>query len=297
MGINISTKPEVDVVNVGEEITQNQLEALTSSSNPSAANPLLTKTAADAAYVVPSTLSNYLLSSTAASTYSALGGTNTFTAANTFNIASGSTVPLTITNLGTGNSFVVNDGPLPDSSNFVINSFGDVGIGKSTPSASVKLDVAGTAFITGTISLNKTVQITHPSGHTNNALHIQNNGTGNGLFIGTGDADTTPVVVKSDRSVAIGSSTVTSGYKLDVRGKIISNDSIVASDPSYTTKLHPYAIEFSDNTLITSGPLPQFNTAVGGGAGDQLYRSTYPDEIQLKIGTYTFRMPARQVTP
>jgi hypothetical protein len=51
----------------------------------------------------------------------------------TITVASGSTVPLTIQNNGTGNSFVVND-VASDTTPFVIDQSGNVGIGTTTPS-------------------------------------------------------------------------------------------------------------------------------------------------------------------
>jgi hypothetical protein len=51
------------------------------------------------------------------------------TAASSFTVTSGSAVPLTITNVGTGNSFVVEDTTNPDSSPFVIGAGGQVVIG------------------------------------------------------------------------------------------------------------------------------------------------------------------------
>jgi hypothetical protein len=56
-------------------------------------------------------------------------GTNAFTNATTVSIASGSAVPLTITNEGAGNSFVVEDSANPDSTPFVVATSGLVGIG------------------------------------------------------------------------------------------------------------------------------------------------------------------------
>ena len=59
---------------------------------------------------------------------------------NTITIASGTTVPLTIQNNGTGNSFVVND-VASDTTPFVIDASGNVGIGTTSPGG--KLDVNG----------------------------------------------------------------------------------------------------------------------------------------------------------
>ena len=51
------------------------------------------------------------------------------TAASSFTVTSGSAVPLTITNVGTGNSFVIEDSASTDSTPFVINAGGQVVIG------------------------------------------------------------------------------------------------------------------------------------------------------------------------
>ncbi|NDC25986.1 MAG: hypothetical protein EBZ49_17905, partial [Proteobacteria bacterium] len=66
-----------------------------------------------------------------------ISGAKTFTAATVFSTgvtisSSGTNVPLTITNDGTGNSFVVND-VTGDTSPFVIDNAGNVGIGTTSP--------------------------------------------------------------------------------------------------------------------------------------------------------------------
>ena len=53
------------------------------------------------------------------------------TAASSFTVTSGTAVPLTITNVGTGNSFVVEDLASPDASPFVIDSAGRVIVGNT----------------------------------------------------------------------------------------------------------------------------------------------------------------------
>jgi len=54
----------------------------------------------------------------------------------------GSANALTITNTGTGNSFVVEDSTSPDATPFVVNAAGNVGVGITTPT-NYKLEVAG----------------------------------------------------------------------------------------------------------------------------------------------------------
>jgi hypothetical protein len=60
-------------------------------------------------------------------------------------VASGTTVPLTISNLGTGKSFVVEDETNPDASPFVIAADGKVGIGVSNPTGN-PLEVGSNNF-------------------------------------------------------------------------------------------------------------------------------------------------------
>ena len=63
---------------------------------------------------------------------------------------SGTGVPLRITNKGTGNSFLVEDVASTDSTPFVINASGLVGIGKTVPT--VLLDVAGVGAFSGALT-------------------------------------------------------------------------------------------------------------------------------------------------
>jgi hypothetical protein len=62
---------------------------------------------------------------------------------NTITIASGTTVPLTIQNNGTGNSFVVND-EVSDTTPFIITAGGSVGIGTTTPDTIFNISSAAT---------------------------------------------------------------------------------------------------------------------------------------------------------
>ena len=51
MTILISDKPEMNVVNVGDELTQNMIDALNGASGPSSANVYVTRSAGDSAYI------------------------------------------------------------------------------------------------------------------------------------------------------------------------------------------------------------------------------------------------------
>jgi hypothetical protein len=96
--------------------------------------------------------------------YNLNGGVST-SGGSTITVASGTTVPLTIQNNGTGNSFVVND-VASDTSPFVIDAAGLVGIG-TTPSGAMLQVVNNTAANVGTIIKGATSQ-------TGDLLQVQN---------------------------------------------------------------------------------------------------------------------------
>lgn len=95
--------------------------------------------------------------------------TNTYTLTGTDNgiiiNQAGTGVPLKITNTGTGNSFWVEDSASTDSTPFVIDASGNVGILKSVPT--VPLDVVGAGAFTGALTAS-----------TFNALSLTSNATG-----------------------------------------------------------------------------------------------------------------------
>lgn len=75
---------------------------------------------------------------------------NAFTNTNTFSANSASSA-ITITQTGAGNALTVEDSS-PDSTPFIIDASGNVGIGKTT--ASVPLDVVGAGTFSGTVTAN-----------------------------------------------------------------------------------------------------------------------------------------------
>lgn len=131
MGISIGDKPEVNVVNVGDELSQNQINALNASAingSPSATNPFLTRT-------------------------------NTFntTDAAVFVTQSGTGDAFRITNTGSGHSFIVEDDTNPDSTPFVINSLGNIGVGRQ-PSTR-KMEIQGNFGVSSACTFDGTVSI------------------------------------------------------------------------------------------------------------------------------------------
>jgi hypothetical protein len=68
-------------------------------------------------------------------------GTNTFTSNQIISVTDNTNAALRVTQLGTGNAILVEDSSNPDSSPFVVDNAGSVGIGTSSPAQ--KLDVTG----------------------------------------------------------------------------------------------------------------------------------------------------------
>jgi hypothetical protein len=99
------------------------------------------------------------------------GLSNTFTQPNVFDIGSSSTA-VRISQTGTGNALLVEDSANPDSTPFVIDASGNVGIGKLSPA--VLLDVAGVGAFSGALTAS-----------TFNALSLTSNTTGFAIAGGT----------------------------------------------------------------------------------------------------------------
>ena len=174
-----------------------------------------------------------------------VNGVSTFAASSASDI-------VTITQNGTGNALRVND-VSNDTTPFIINSGGLVGIGTTIPTQ--RLDVRGNVTITGDLYLGTQVnksRITYttdvartliiPSldgtrtfsfiqqnevitgiktfstSSTSDIVTITQSGTGNALRVNDITNDTTPFVVDAIGSVGIGTTRATTNIKLDVRG-------------------------------------------------------------------------------
>ena len=120
----------------------------------------------------------------------------------TITVASGTTVPLTIQNNGTGNSFVVND-VASDTTPFVIDAAGNVGIGTASPTSYTTTGAAiiGTAgnsqFYAGSTANGLTVSAY--SGQT----YVQTNAD---MYLGTGSSNTLAFRTNGTNHVSIDTS-------------------------------------------------------------------------------------------
>jgi hypothetical protein len=137
-------------------------------------------------------------------------------------LATSSGVPLTITNTGTGNSFVVEDSASTDSSPFLIDASGNVGIGTSTPTT--KLNIEGGADSTTGIM----TRFTNPSSGSKSKIWFTDGLTYNWTFGTNGNAFTFsngeyPTVSGTER------------LRIDTNGRIIIPAGGVLEAPIATT--------------------------------------------------------------
>jgi hypothetical protein len=113
-------------------------------------------------------------------------------------LAVSGTGTVSITNTGTGNSFLVEDETSTDSTPFVINNEGRVGVGTGFPGARLDVQESGIAV----------------------AMRITNTGSGNSFVVeDSTTTDTSPFVIRADGNVGIG--LTLPSVKLDILGNQI----------------------------------------------------------------------------
>ena len=156
---------------------------------------------------------------------------------------------LHVNNTGSGNSFLVEDDTNPDSTPFVIDSIGRVGIGTTNPGEKVSI-VDGNQFIWG-------------SGNTNTGLRLQY-GLGTSFWVNTPSGGTMSIG-------GIGTSAPSSGVI-----NITSTGNVGIGIPTPTEKLH-----VAGNALIT-GTTFTGNLIVTGGTGiNWISGSTSTDMLRI----------------
>jgi hypothetical protein len=171
------------------------------------------------------------------------------------NVGIGTTTPwakLSVTNTGTGPSFVVEDSTSPDSTPFIVTASGDVGIGTASPVG--LLDVSGVSGTSINISTPFTASaygdlvFTSPSVSTYNArirANVPGDGTRNLQFITAKDAaEGVAMTILGTGNVGIG--TTNPGAKLDVAGAVkFSASSELPNGPA--------VLNNSDGLLLVAG--------------------------------------------
>ncbi len=135
-GLRVNSNTNDIMAEIGyNQLTLNQTLAFTGGSGfavPAAADTSVARAAAGKIYIGNATGGDY---------------SGTLIASN---VGIGTTTPwgkLSVTNSGSGPSFIVEDDTSPDSTPFVIDATGNVGIGTASPFAGYKLQVVGTASI------------------------------------------------------------------------------------------------------------------------------------------------------
>jgi hypothetical protein len=127
---------------------------------------------------------------------------------------------------GTNNVAAIRiDDELNDTTPFIIDSSGNIGIGHDGPT--YKLDICG-----GSSNQNMVKIFNYGNGDT---FRIINNGSGTSFRVDDQTSDTTPFIINADGQVGINKSTPTAGYFLDVSGSILTNNKLVALDISTST--------------------------------------------------------------
>jgi hypothetical protein len=151
--------------------------------------------------------------------------TNTFTASQVIEVTDNSNAALRVTQLGTGDAFRVEDSTNPDSSPFVINADGNIGIGRSPTSR--KVEVSGNFAITGQTVLSSTagaitaLLVDSPATNSADCVRITNLGSGNSFVVeDSTNPDSTPFVIDANGNVGVGRQP-TAGYKFDVAGQVV----------------------------------------------------------------------------
>ena len=143
-----------------------------------------------------------------------IGGDKTFTSVTTIS-ANSASAALTVTQTGAGNAFVVEDSASPDSTPFVVNSVGEVGIGRQ-PTSGVSLDIgASSAQIRMTSTAPTSIDLRILAASVANAAYV---GTQSNHSLALMTNFTERIWIGANGNVGVGNTTPTD--KLSVSGSV-----------------------------------------------------------------------------
>jgi hypothetical protein len=216
-------------------------------------------------FLVSGDLSGYLLSSTAATTYAAKASTNTFTASQVIEVTDNSTAALRVTQLGTGEAFRVEDAANPDSTPFVINADGRVGIAGNIDAAySLKVQggsgvggirTDGFVLIDGESAGLPRLTITQ-NGNGGGAI-ITNSGTGASFRVNDEAADTTPFIVDAGGNVGVKTASPSTDFEVAGNAKFTTGNITTAPAAADSSSLIP-------TTAWVQAEVPAASTTAAG---------------------------------
>ncbi len=199
---------------------------------------------------------------TGISNYFTDGGTTTYLTSQTDDVAFGGTdsgAPfffdesaelLTLTNTTSGNSFRVNDQAI-DTSPFVIDASGNVGVGTTTPS--YKLDIYGTLNASATTTLGSVLNVTGAT-TISNLLTVNNSAYTQATFKTSGTADRTSLIAIENNNST--STTWQLGVGGTGNGLGLTGGEFYMYDASATSKPTRFMIDSSGNVGIGGTTAP-----------------------------------------
>ena len=200
----------------------------------------------------------------AAADYAAKAAANTFTEGQVIETTSAGAA-LRVTQLGTGEAFRVEDSANPDSTPFIIDSAGNVGIGISTTSN--KLLVSGTVYFghgSGTNGANLTfsnsagVSIGNGTANTNPALLVTNfSASGASFRVNDEASDTTPFIVDSGGNVGVKTASPGTDFEVNGNAKFTTGEIVTAPAAGDSSAKIP-------TTAWVQAEVPAASTTVAG---------------------------------
>jgi hypothetical protein len=223
------------------------------------------------------------------------GSVATFT-----NTATATADAVRITNLGSGNSFVVEDSTNPDASPFVINADGNIGIGRQPTSR--KVEMTGNLAVTGQTNLatssgniNVLLVESHAS-NTADCVLINHAGTGASFRVNDQAADTTPFIVDAGGNVGV--KTASPSTDFEVNGNAKATTVTIGSSAALTgIATDAQAVAGTSTTLATSVKAASLANLVNVWSPNVSAMSTASSGAGVNIGSTISALNGRLLGP